>query len=58
MTAALDFMPRSAPTPDSTGWEMVRERSVCLRCRGGFILDGFLRTLAHSLRFKRALTAA
>jgi adenylate kinase len=23
---------------------MVRERSACLRCRGGFILDGFPRT--------------
>ena len=33
--------------PDSTVWEMVHERSGCLRCRGGFILDGFPRTLTQ-----------
>ena len=34
--------------PDSTVWEMVRERKACLHCRGGFILDGFPRTLAQA----------
>jgi adenylate kinase len=38
--------------PDSTVWDLVRERSGCLHCGGGFILDGFPRTLnqAHSLK--------
>ena len=45
---ALDFMRKGALVPDSTVWDMVRERSDCLRCRGGFILDGFPRTLAQA----------
>jgi len=50
--AALEYMRRGDLVPDSTVWEMVRERSGCLHCGGGFILDGFPRTLsqAHSLR--------
>ncbi len=44
MKAALDCIRRGVLVPDSTVWEMVRERSACLRCRGGFILDGFPRT--------------
>jgi adenylate kinase len=48
MTVALDYMRRGALVPDSTVWEMVRERAGCLRCRGGFILDGFPRTLSQA----------
>jgi adenylate kinase len=48
MTVALDYMRKGALVPDSTVWEMVRERSGCLNCRGGFILDGFPRTLAQA----------
>lgn len=44
MTAARDCMQRGALVPDHTVWEIVRERSACIRCRGGFILDGFPRT--------------
>lgn len=52
MKEALGYMRRGELVPDSTVWEMVRERSSCLHCRGGFILDGFPRTLrqAESLR--------
>jgi adenylate kinase len=39
MTAALDCMQRGALVPDRTVWEIARERSACIRCRGGFILD-------------------
>ena len=55
MSAALDFMRRGALVPDATVWEMVRERSGCLRCQGGFLLDGFPRTLAQAQALKQAL---
>jgi adenylate kinase len=48
MQTALDHMRRGELVPDSTVWEMVRERKDCLRCGGGFILDGFPRTLAQA----------
>jgi adenylate kinase len=48
MAAALEYMRRGALVPDSTVWEMVCERSGCLRCGGGFLLDGFPRTLAQA----------
>ncbi len=49
---ALGYMRRGELVPDATVWEMVRERRECLHCGGGFILDGFPRTLgqAGSLR--------
>ena len=52
MKEALAYMRRGELAPDSTVWDMVRERIVCLQCSGGFILDGFPRTLgqAKSLR--------
>jgi len=48
MAAALQCMKQGALVPDSTVWEMVRERARCVRCRGGFVLDGFPRTLAQA----------
>ena len=48
MQAALGFMRRGELVPDSTVWEMVRERIGCLQCGGGFILDGFPRTLGQA----------
>jgi adenylate kinase len=48
MKAALEYMRRGDLVPDATVWDMVRERSGCLRCGGGFILDGFPRTLAQA----------
>jgi adenylate kinase len=55
MASALEFMRRGALVPDSTVWEMVRERSGCLRCRGGFILDGFPRTLSQAESLKQLM---
>lgn len=49
---ALAYMRRGELVPDSTVWEMVRERTVCLHCRGGFILDGFPRTLGQAKSLK------
>ncbi|PYX40200.1 MAG: adenylate kinase [Acidobacteria bacterium] len=55
MSAALDFMRRGELVPDSTVWEMVRERQPCLRCSGGFILDGFPRTLMQAEALKQLM---
>src|SRR5436190_23146577 len=52
MQAALEYMRRGALVPDTTVWEMVRERSKCIRCGGGFILDGFPRTLSQAEALK------
>jgi adenylate kinase len=48
MTSALDFMRRGELVPDSTVWQMIQERTGCLHCLGGFILDGFPRTLGQA----------
>jgi len=48
MADALTFMRKGALVPDSTVWDVVRERGLGLRCRGGFILDGFPRTLSQA----------
>jgi len=48
MREAMAYMLRGELVPDSTVWELVRERKACLHCRGGFILDGFPRTLAQA----------
>lgn len=53
MKEAMGFMRRGALVPDSTVWEMVRERNGCIRCPGGFILDGFPRTLAQAEALKQ-----
>lgn len=36
---------------------MVRERSRCIRCRGGFILDGFPRSLSPALALRELMVA-
>jgi adenylate kinase len=52
MKQAMEYMRRGALVPDATVWEMVRERCACIRCAGGFILDGFPRTLAQAESLK------
>jgi adenylate kinase len=48
MREAMAYMRRGELVPDSTVWDLVRERKACLHCRGGFILDGFPRTLTQA----------
>jgi adenylate kinase len=55
MSAALSYMRRGELVPDATVWEMVRERSGCLHCQGGFILDGFPRTLTQAESLKQLM---
>jgi len=45
---ALDLMRRGNLVPDEIVLAMVSERGRCLRCSGGFILDGFPRTVAQA----------
>ena len=45
---ALEFMRAGALVPDATVLDVVRERSRCFHCGGGFLLDGFPRTLAQA----------
>ncbi len=55
MQKALEYMKRGDLVPDSTVWEMVCERRGCLHCGGGFILDGFPRTLTQAESLKRLM---
>ena len=48
LKTALDAMRRGELVPDHLVIEMVQERSGCLRCQGGFLLDGFPRTVAQA----------
>ena len=45
---ALDAMKRGALVSDDLVVTMVEERSGCLSCLGGFLLDGFPRTVAQA----------
>jgi adenylate kinase len=48
LESALEFMRRGELVPDATVLDMVRERLRCLKCEGGFLLDGFPRTVAQA----------
>ena len=45
---ALEYMKAGKLVPDATVVEMVKERVHCLKCDGGFLLDGFPRTVAQA----------
>lgn len=55
MAAALEYMSRGELVPDEIVWAMVRERITCLRCNGGYVLDGFPRTLAQADSLRKLL---
>lgn len=48
MRAAIEAMRRGQLVPDAVVISLVRERAGCLRCRGGFLLDGFPRSAAQA----------
>jgi adenylate kinase len=48
MAGALDYMRRGELVPDSAVLAIIKERLGCLRCRGGFLLDGFPRTVGQA----------
>ena len=48
LESALEYMRRGELVPDTTVLDMVRERVRCLNCPGGFLLDGFPRTVVQA----------
>jgi adenylate kinase len=55
LNEALELMKRGELVPDETVLGIVRERAQCLRCRGGFLLDGFPRTVAQAEALSKLL---
>ena len=56
MRGALDAMQRGDLVSDEVVISMVRERSTCLKCQGGFLLDGFPRTVRQAQTLEGMLT--
>jgi adenylate kinase len=56
MRGALEYMRDGHLVPDSTVWGIVRERAGCLHCGGGFVLDGFPRTLMQAEALQELMT--
>jgi adenylate kinase len=57
LTAALEYMRRGELVPDETVLALVRERLNCLRCKGGFLLDGFPRTVPQAEALEQLLNS-
>ena len=55
MQKALDAMRRGELVSDEIVISMIRERSGCLRCDGGFLLDGFPRTISQAVALEHLL---
>ncbi len=55
MNVAVACMKAGRLVPDATVVEMVQERVGCLKCGGGFILDGFPRTVVQAEKLERLL---
>jgi adenylate kinase len=57
MAEVRSLMQRGELVPDEIILDLVRERRRCLTCRGGFMLDGFPRTLTQAHGLERLLDA-
>ena len=55
LNAALEYMQRGELVPDETVLALVAERLHCLRCNGGFLLDGFPRTVGQAEALEKLL---
>lgn len=55
LNLALAAMSRGELVPDETVLAMIRERRACLSCGGGFLLDGFPRTVAQAEALRQLL---
>lgn len=52
---AVAYIRRGELVPDATVLQMVSERKTCLHCPGGFILDGFPRTVGQAESLKKLM---
>jgi adenylate kinase len=52
---ALGYMRRGELVPDQIVLDLVRQRGQCLRCAGGFVLDGFPRTVDQAEALQKML---
>ncbi len=57
MIMALEHLRAGALVPDEIAQNLIVERSRCLRCKGGFVLDGFPRSAAQAVALDKLLTA-
>jgi adenylate kinase len=55
LSSALGYMKCGELVLDETVLNLVRERIKCLRCEGGFLLDGFPRTVAQAEALEKLL---
>lgn len=55
LTRALEAMDRGELVSDATVIDVIGERVACLRCWGGFLLDGFPRTVVQAEALDRLL---
>jgi len=55
MQNALAYMRRGDLVPDAIVLAMIAERARCLHCGGGFLLDGFPRTVAQAEELENML---
>jgi adenylate kinase len=55
MNVAVACMKAGRLVPDATVLDVVRERVGCLKCAGGFILDGFPRTVLQAEALEKLL---
>lgn len=56
LAEAHEYMQRGELVPDATILDLLAERSRCLHCRGGFMLDGFPLTRPQALSLDALLT--
>lgn len=57
MIMALEHLRAGALVPDEIVQNLIVERSRCLRCKAGFVLDGFPRSTAQAEALDKLLTA-
>ena len=55
MTDALEYMKRGELVPDEIVLALLLERTKCLCCSGGFLLDGFPRTVNQAEALEQSL---
>ena len=57
INSALEAMKKGELVPDQTVLDVIKERSACLRCGGGFLLDGFPRTVRQAEALDKLLAS-